>query len=67
LLKALSDVRIAAGPENLPALFAGPQGAYTGLDQVNVQLPRSLAGRGDVDILLTVDGKLANIVRIRTK
>jgi uncharacterized protein (TIGR03437 family) len=38
-----------------------------GLDQVNVQLPRSLAGRGDVDVVLTVDGKIAIMVRVNIK
>ena len=41
--------------------------AFAGLDQVNLLLPRSLAGRGDVDVALTVDGKAANIVRINIK
>jgi hypothetical protein len=42
-----------------------PQGQYPGLDQVNVRLPRSLAGRGEVNIALTVDGKAANTVTVR--
>jgi uncharacterized protein (TIGR03437 family) len=43
--------------------FAGPQGIQIGLDQVNVLLPRTLAGRGDVAVALTVDGKTTNTVR----
>ncbi len=42
--------------------FAGPQGSFTGLDQVNIRLDRSLAGRGAVNITLSVDGKAANMV-----
>jgi uncharacterized protein (TIGR03437 family) len=30
----------------LPATYSGPQGQFTGLDQVNVLLPASLAGAG---------------------
>lgn len=45
----------------------GPQGSYAGLDQVNVVLPRSLAGRGEVDVLLTVDGRAANPAKINIK
>jgi uncharacterized protein (TIGR03437 family) len=41
------------------------QGQYAGLDQVNVLLPGSLRGRGDVDVVMVVDGKPANIVTIR--
>ncbi len=33
-----------------PASYAGTQGQYPGLDQVNLQLPSSLAGRGDTVI-----------------
>jgi uncharacterized protein (TIGR03437 family) len=35
-----------------------------GLDQVNVQLPSSLAGKGNVTILLTASGLAANPVNI---
>jgi uncharacterized protein (TIGR03437 family) len=48
-------------------LFAGPQGQYAGLDQINLRLPQSLRGRGDLDVVLTVDGKTANTVRINIK
>jgi uncharacterized protein (TIGR03437 family) len=47
--------------------YAGPQPQYSGMDQVNVAIPRSLAGRGEVDLLLTVDGKPANAVRVNIK
>jgi uncharacterized protein (TIGR03437 family) len=41
------------------------QSQYVGLDQVNLgPLPRSLAGRGEVAIALTVDGKAANSVTV---
>jgi uncharacterized protein (TIGR03437 family) len=44
--------------------FAGAQGDFIGLDQVNVLVPRSLIGRGEVEVLLTVDAQMANPVRI---
>jgi uncharacterized protein (TIGR03437 family) len=37
-------------------VYAGPQSQYPGLDQVDVQLPASLAGRGAVTAVLIVDG-----------
>jgi len=42
-------------------IFSGPQGTLAGLDQANILIPRSLAGRGPVDVVLTVGGKKANI------
>ena len=34
----------------MPVSYAGAQGQYPGLDQVNLQLPSSLAGSGDTVI-----------------
>jgi hypothetical protein len=41
------------------------QGSYVRLDQLNLRLPRELAGRGEVEIALTVNGLAAKPVRIR--
>lgn len=47
----------------VPVLAAIAQGQFPGLDQVNVgPLPRSLAGKGVVDIVVTVDNARANTV-----
>ncbi len=43
-------------------LYAGAQGTFPGLDQVNLKLPASLAGKGSVDIQLIVDGVITNTV-----
>ena len=45
-------------------LYIGPQGFFHGLDQVNLRIPRSLAGRGEVDVLVTMDGRNANLVEV---
>jgi uncharacterized protein (TIGR03437 family) len=50
-----------------PVYYAGPQSEFPGLDQVNVLIPRALAGRGETDLLLTVDGMTANPVRVHIK
>jgi len=63
----LSGVSATVGGVAVEVSFAGAQGNLVGLDQVNLRLPRSLAGRGDVDVALTVNGQAANIVRIRIK
>ena len=44
--------------------YAGAQGSFPGLDQVNVQVPPSMAGRGEVDVVLTVDAQPANTVKV---
>jgi uncharacterized protein (TIGR03437 family) len=49
---------------DLPVQYAGPQSQYPGLDQVNVELPPSLAGAGQVNVTVTIDGVAANAVAI---
>lgn len=46
---------------NAPVAFAA-QGQYPALDQVNLQVPRSLAGSGTVNIVLSAAGQTANTV-----
>lgn len=46
---------------------AGAVGGFAGLDQANVILPRSLGGRGLVNVRLTIDGKASNIVQLSIK
>lgn len=41
-----------------------PQPGTPGLDQVNLQLPASLAGSGPVDIVLAADGQTSNTVSV---
>jgi uncharacterized protein (TIGR03437 family) len=60
----LSKVTAKAGNENLPVEFAGAVPDFVGLDQVNLRLPRQLAGRGDIQIEFEADGRTANQVRI---
>jgi uncharacterized protein (TIGR03437 family) len=43
------------------------QSQYPGMDQVNILVPTSLAGRGEVDVVLIVDGTAANTVRVNIK
>jgi hypothetical protein len=64
---SLSSVSARIGGIDAQVLFAGAQGDFAGLDQVNVSLPRSLTGRGEVDVVLMVDGKAANTVKASIK
>lgn len=61
---ALSAVSCAIGGVNSEVLFADAAPGFVGLDQVNTRAPRSLAGRGEVDVALVIDGKAANTVRV---
>jgi uncharacterized protein (TIGR03437 family) len=63
----LTRVRATIGGVDAPVLFAGAQGQFAGLDQVNLQLSRSLQGRGEVPIILTVDGQTANTSTINVR
>ena len=64
---ALSGVSCTIGGASAMVSYAGAQGSLIGLDQVNVLIPRSLIGRGDVSVALSADGKTANAVTINIK
>lgn len=44
--------------------YAGWHADFVGLDQVNVRIPRELAGKGEADVELIVNGKPANPVKV---
>lgn len=48
-------------------VFAGAQGELVGVDQLNLLLPRTVAGRGEVDVKLTVNSTTANVVKVNFK
>ena len=61
----LAGVSVTIGATPCPVAYAGAQGFFVGEDQVNIgPLPRSLQGRGPVDVVLTVDGKVANTLQV---
>lgn len=63
----LADVTCTIGGQNAEVLFTGAQGDLAGLDQANIRLPRSLAGRGSVNALLGFGSATANTVSIHVK
>lgn len=63
----LDNIAVRIGGVEVVALYAGAQGSFVGQDQVNLPLPRSLAGRGEVLVTMTVDGVLANAVSITVR
>jgi uncharacterized protein (TIGR03437 family) len=64
---SLSATSATIGGTAAPVIFAGAQPEYFGLDQTNMLLPRSLIGRGAVDIVFTVDGQMANTVSVNVR
>jgi uncharacterized protein (TIGR03437 family) len=59
-----ANVTVTIGGVSAPVSYAGPQGTFPGLDQVNVALPLALRGAGQVDVVLTVDGVASNTVQL---
>jgi uncharacterized protein (TIGR03437 family) len=64
---SLDNVRAIIGGAEAPVFFAGDQGGFAGLDQINIEIPRSLAGSGLVDVTLIVDGQIANVVQVNIR
>ena len=64
---SLSSAIATIGGAYAEVSFAGAQGDFAGLDQINVLVPRSLAGRGEIDILLTVEAQMANAAPVNIK
>jgi len=59
-----AGVKVSIDGSNVSVTFAGSQGGFAGLDQANVELPASLAGKGNVTIQLKANGIAANAVNI---
>jgi len=62
-----APVTCKIGSVTAPVTYAGPQGAFVGLDQINVSVPSTLRGAGTQTIALTVDGVAANTVTVTFK
>ena len=62
---AKEAVQITIGGVSVPVLYAGAQGEFVGLDQINTQIPVGLSG--EVDVIVSVNGKAANVVKIRVQ
>ncbi len=64
---ASSAMTMTIGTTNVTPLFVGAQGQLDGLDQINLQIPASMAGAGEVNLTFTIDGKNSNPVRLRIR
>jgi len=61
---SLSNVVARIGDVDAMVSYAGPQGSFAGQDQINLRIPRSLAGRGQVAVNVLADGRIANAVNV---
>jgi uncharacterized protein (TIGR03437 family) len=64
---SLANVTATIGGAAAEVSYAGPQGSFIGLDQANIRVPATLAGRGNVNVVLTVEGKRSNPVVINIR
>lgn len=64
-VRGARNVTASIAGMQLPVAYAGIQGNDPGLDQINVLVPASLAGSGDVDVTVSGDGIVSNAVKVR--
>jgi uncharacterized protein (TIGR03437 family) len=64
-IRGAATVQAFVAGQAVPVLFSGAQSQYQGLDQVNVALPISLAGMGEVSVYLVADGKTSNMTTLK--
>ncbi|MBK6795687.1 MAG: hypothetical protein IPG76_02500 [Acidobacteria bacterium] len=62
-----SNVRASVAGIDAEVLYAGVQNDFVGLDQINLVLSRTLAGKGECEVKITIDGMDANPVRLIVK
>ena len=61
-IRGAASVQCFVAGQSVPVLYAGLVAAYPGLDQINISIPRSLAGTGDVRVYVVADGVASNAV-----
>jgi uncharacterized protein (TIGR03437 family) len=66
-LASLSNAKVKTADLDLPALYAGVQSEFAGVGQINVLLPKGLAGRGEVAVEFMADGQSSNVVKINLR
>ncbi|HKX31872.1 MAG TPA: Ig-like domain-containing protein, partial [Blastocatellia bacterium] len=54
------NVKVLIDTDELTPAFAGRQSQFAGLDQINVELPRTLIGRGKINITVNAPGFTAS-------
>ena len=66
--RGATQATAVVGGVNVPVAGFAATGVYQGEDVINIgPLPRSLAGRGEIEIVTVFDGKSANTVTVSIK
>lgn len=62
------SVRVLVAGESMTPVFAGAQPEFVGLDQINFEIPRSLLGRGIVNLSVSAPGfSTSNLVEVEIR
>jgi uncharacterized protein (TIGR03437 family) len=64
---SLDSVLVTINGITVPALYAGPQPTFAGLDQINVPLTLNLRGSGVANVVVKVNQHRANTVTVDVK
>ena len=62
--RSLDDVVVYVAGVRAQVLYAGAQPAFPGLDQLNVRVPRDLAATDESGVVVTVEGRTANVTTV---
>jgi uncharacterized protein (TIGR03437 family) len=64
-IRGAASIQCFVAGQSVPVLYAGPVAAYAGLDQVNISIPKTLAGTGDARVYVVADGVASNVVALK--
>ena len=63
-VRGSNDVQVILAGDTISPLYAGAQPQFVGLDQVTIELPRSMMGRGKVEVVIVAGGVRSNMVEL---
>jgi uncharacterized protein (TIGR03437 family) len=65
--RSLADVVVWVGGQKAEVLYAGAQGAYAGLDQLNVKVSRTGIESGESGVVVSVEGRFTNVTTVNLR
>jgi uncharacterized protein (TIGR03437 family) len=65
-IRGAASVQCFVAGQSVPVIWFGAS-SYAGLDQVDVSIPKSLAGMGDVRVYLVADGVASNVAGLNVQ
>ena len=58
------DIDVTIAGVRVPVVFYGPSGDYPGVDFLTIEIPDTLRGLGETDLISHVNGRPSNAVRV---